>query len=228
MQFSESMMIHSVESFLRAEEVSVVLSLVDAIMSSRPAAELQAAASGKSVHAHAKLDARQVAAVFEPEGRVEIHDLPAAAIETLDAAFFRNIDSIRRVYPSATWPRSWTYVEYASGQLCTEHADGLGAGYNVAACNVLLADGFTGGEFFVDTTGSEQLWLPSENRLGPASTYSNAWFRAIPKTRWTSAPAVGTAMFYGSQLVHGTLPVRSGTARKVLCWIEADSPLGTG
>ena len=225
MQLAETLLVHSVEGFVSPAEAARILAQIDAVKEARGAAATQAGAEGKSVHRHHQLEAREIAAVFEPQGRVEIHDLPQPVVEALDGAFFRNIDRLRRVYPSATWPRAWTYVEYGPGQLCSEHADGVGAGYNVAACNVLLAGGFTGGEFFVDTCGSDQIWLPSDARLGPASTYSNEWFRSIPKTRWTSAPAAGTAMFYGSQLVHGTLPVKSGSTKKVLCWIEADSPL---
>jgi 2OG-Fe(II) oxygenase superfamily len=223
----ETLSPYSIEGFLDAATTARVLAEIQKLLAAAPPDAFQAGAGGRSVHSFSgAFGGTSPAAVFEPAGRIEINVLPEEVRALLDDAFFRRIEDVRRVYPSATWPRGWTYVEYRAGQLCTPHADSASGGRNVAACNVLLDDSFTGGEFFIETCGSQELWMPGEVMLGPWSTYNSEWFRAVPKTRWTTRPARGTAIFYGSQLVHGTQPVTEGVARKVICWLEADTPLG--
>jgi hypothetical protein len=51
---------------------------------------------------------------------------------------------------------------------------------------------------------------------------SSPWFAAMARTRWSAAPASGTALLYGSQLAHGTTPVQSGRSRKFISWLFAD------
>lgn len=223
----ETLLPYSIEGFLDAPAIARVLAGIRQLVEAAPSGALQAGAGGRSVHTFSgALGGTNPAAVFEPAGRIEVNVLPEEIRALLDDAFYRRIEDVRRVYPSATWPRGWTYVEYRAGQLCTPHADSASGGRNVAACNVLLDDGFTGGEFFIETCGSPQLWMPGGAVLGPWSTYNNEWFRAMPKTRWTTRPVKGTAVLYGSQLIHGTQPVIDGVARKVICWIESDVPLG--
>jgi hypothetical protein len=226
----ESFTIHSVEDFLSDSEIRQLLRPIDQLKTARGPRAFMAGEQDGSVH---RLNAfgltgREAARVFSPEGRIEIPlgpELPDVR-DRLDDAFFRRIEDIRRIYPSAVWPRGWTYVEYGPGQHCTAHADGTFSGSQVGACNIRLDDGTVGGEFFVATSGSPELWMergiqPSQPpELIVASAYDNAWLRAVPKTRWLAQPAKGTALFWGSQLLHGTQPVIQGTAKKIIAWIE--------
>lgn len=123
--------------------------------------------------------------------------------------------------------RPWFYVEYNTGQYITAHIDRVAPSptttpRQLAGVSVLLNDDFEGGPFFVETAGSDALW--SEDAVGDltfvheGADLSAPWFTAVPRTRWLTAPAAGTALLYGSQLIHGTLPVTRGTVRKLISW----------
>jgi hypothetical protein len=216
--------IHSLEEFLSDKEIKLILRRVEAFKKTRPLPALQAGAGGKTVHHLPSfgLGGAQAARVFSPQGRIEISlgpELPELR-DLLENAFFRRIEDVRRVYPSAVWPRGWTYVEYGPKQLCTGHADGSFGGSQVGACSVRLDEGTVGGEFYVDTCGSEQLWTDNGELL-LSTLYDNEWFKALPKTRWLAQPARGTALFWGSHLIHGTQPIVRGTSKKIIAWIEA-------
>jgi hypothetical protein len=223
----EGLAIHSLEGFLSKTEIRNALRAVDALKGTRPAGAFDSGADGKSVHHLASfgLDDGQAAKVFEPQGRIEISvgaNLPQV-LEVLESAFFRRIEDIRRVYPSATWSIDWTYVEYGAGQGCTSHADGSFSGTQVGAMSVRLDDGTVGGEFYVETCGSDEIWThePEDPELILPTHYSNEWLSTIPKTRWLSQPARGTALLWGSHLIHGAQPIVKGTAKKFIAWIEA-------
>jgi hypothetical protein len=221
----EALTIHSLEDFLTPKEIALILRRMEAHKQSRPAASLEAGAGGNTVHHLSSfgLSGQQAARVFSPKGRIEVpidgREL-APVRDLLDAAFFRRIEDIRRALPSSTWPRGWTYVEYGPGQLCTSHADGSFAGAQVGACNVRLDNGTVGGEFYVETTGSDELWKGDDDLL-VAGLYDNAWLRKIPKTRWLAQPARGAALLWGSHLLHGAQPVVEGVSKKMICWIES-------
>jgi hypothetical protein len=221
---SEGLTIHSLEQFLAPNEIQQTLRRIQALVRARPRGTFEAGAAGKTVHhLHSfGLSGEQAAGVFSPKGRLEIAlgaELPELK-DLLDHAFFRRIEDIRRIYPSAVWPRGWTYVEYGPGQLCTSHADGSFGGAQVGACNVRLDEGTVGGEFYVETCGSEQLWTGGGELL-VSGLYDNPWLRSLPKTRWLAQPARGTALFWGAHLLHGTQPIIRGRSKKIIAWIEA-------
>lgn len=53
--------------------------------------------------------------------------------------------------------------------------------------------------------------------------HSADWFRTMPRTRWNVRPAPGTALLYGSQVTHGTEPVRAGRERKFINWLISEA-----
>lgn len=223
----EGLAIHSLEGFLTAHEIRKALREVDTLKASRSNGTFQAGFQGNSVHhfERLRLDGTQAAKVFEPKGRTEISisaNLPDV-LELLECAFFRRIEDVRRVYPSATWSVDWTYVEYGPGQQCTSHADGSFSGSQIGAMSVRLDDGTVGGEFYVETCGSEEIWSddPDNPELILPTQYNNDWLAAIPKTRWLSQPARGTAIVWGSHLIHGAQPIVKGVSKKFIAWIQA-------
>jgi len=118
---------------------------------------------------------------------------------------------------------NWTYLEYGPGQQCTSHADGSFSATQAAAIGIRLDDGTVGGEFYVETCGSEEIWThdPDEPTLILPTLYDNGWFASLPKTRWLSQPARGTALLWGAHLIHGAQPIVTGTSKKLTAWIEA-------
>ena len=223
----ESLALSSLEGFLSDREIGRIQRAVDKLRRAHPADAFTAGKKEESVH-HLEsfgLSGREAARVFAPAGRIEI-ELGEALPEVralLDDAFFRRIEDIRRFHASACWPRGWTYVEYGPGQICTTHADGTFDGTQVGACSVRLDDDAVGGEFFIETCGSSEIWMSAagDPELLPSAVYDNAWLRAIPKTRWVAQCRKGTALFWGAQVFHGTHPVIRGAAKKIIAWIEA-------
>ena len=225
MQAGEGLTIHSVEQFLTDAEIATLLQQVEAHRQAHPQRRFAAGENGSSVHhlGSLGLGGAEAARVFAPAGRIEMALAGgglAEARDLLDHAFFRRIEDIRRALPSATWPRGWTYVEYGPGQSCTSHADGSFAGAQVGAASVRLDDGTEGGEFYVETSGSDELWKGDGELILP-SLYDNPWLRRIPKTQWLAQPGRGTALFWGAHLLHGARPVHQGVSKKIICWIEA-------
>lgn len=234
MLLSETLCSFSIENFVTEQEVTRLLAIMGEVMAARSPEEIEAGHDGKSVHRLVReaADPKAAVKIYEPEGRVELK-APPTAIEILENAAFRRIEDIRRPFPSATWPRGWVYVEYGPGQFCTSHADRMIAAADqrvsgtvprqVVGGNVNLNDDYQGGEFYVETCGAPDLWVPSARgpldvEVGPWVAYNNPLFSSIPKTRWATKPAKGTALFYGSQLIHGTQPVREGRVKKFLCF----------
>jgi hypothetical protein len=211
----ETLLTHSIEAMLSPQEVAFVLREMEVVKANMPHAQMQSATSGTSVHARSGTE------LFEPQGRIEINRLPRSVIEVLDAAFYRWIEDIRRAFPDATWPNSWFYCEYAPSQFCASHIDGNRSGSKVSGCTLRLDSDAEGGEFFVETSGSEFIWTQGKQGLEPnaATLFPNDVFNAIPKTRWIAQQSSGTALLYGGHLTHGTLPVRRGVVKKVLAFV---------
>ncbi|MFD6468778.1 hypothetical protein [Streptomyces goshikiensis] len=183
----------------------------------------------------------QAMAVYEPAGRVEIPGIPDAAEKILQAAFARARPALDRVMPSITVCRPWTYVEYGPGQHITSHLDGIAPDplawpRQIAGISVVITQPDAGGDFYVETASDDRLWYrqaPDAAANGYAegmwlahdgADNSAAWFQRMPRTRWSVAPAPGTALLYGSQLAHGTLPVTAGRCAKFISWLAADGP----
>jgi hypothetical protein len=231
---AETTTVHSVEGFLLTQEIAELLTAI----TGSPNHDLTAAAEFQ--HTVPGLSEHEVRAVYEPAGRLERTALPAAAAAILDRATARALPAINRVMPSITSWRPWVYIEYGPGQYITSHVDNIAPDpgqwpRQVAGISVVIDPAVHGGEFYVETTGHPSLWedTVAADLAGyhepvriarDAADNSSDWFRDMTRTRWTVKPPTGTALLYGSQLTHGTLPVVTGTCRKFISWLLADQP----
>ena len=212
---------YSIESFFSDEEVKRVLQSIDTYKASNPG-QLAAGAHGISIHQSPNLTVSEVIQVYEPAGRIDINaqHIPRDVIEIAECAFYLHIEDIRRAYPATHGSFGFTYVEYSVGQYFTPHANGVGADQKVGF-GVTLTDDFEGGEFVVQTCGSNRLWMRNaegELRLGPCHDASSEWFRSLPKTEWVTRPKRGNAIFYGRALTHASKPVTKGCLKKLLAF----------
>lgn len=218
-----SLLPYSIEAFFTEADVARVLRCMDACKASDPG-RLQAGAHGISVHTVYGRPLREVIAIYEPEGRVEINAqrIPREVIDIAECAFYRHIEDIRRAYPAAHGLYGFTYVEYAVGQFFTAHIDG-GVDRQIAGLGVTLTNNFEGGEFIVQTCGSNRLWMTDQSgqaTLAPGHDSSSDWFRSLPKTDWMTRPISGNAVFYGSALTHACRPVTKGVLKKLLAFVR--------
>ncbi len=166
--------------------------------------------------------------------------IPDEAEKLLQEAFHRARPALSRVMPAITACRPWTYVEYGPGQHITSHLDGIAPDplawpRQIAGVSVTITEPESGGAFYVETASSDRLWdtrISRDAEHGYAegmwlardgTDHSASWFAEMPRTRWTVLAAPGTAVLYGSQLAHGTEPVRSGRAEKFISWLFADT-----
>jgi hypothetical protein len=212
---------YSIEQFFTPEEVAAVVESIDAYKAAHPQ-RLQAGAHGITIHQNSNLTPTEIVALFEPAGRLDINSqhLPRDIVEIGECAFYRHIEDIRRAYPAALGPNGFTYVEYTVGQYFTPHADGVGSDQKTGF-GVTLTDDFEGGEFVIQTCGSNRLWVAESGgtlSLGPCHDWSSDWFRTLPKTEWTTRPKKGNAVFYGGALVHASKPVTRGVLKKLLAF----------
>jgi len=219
--FAPALLPYSIEGFFTDDEVAQVLRSIDAYKAANPG-RLQAGAHGISIHQNPNLTVSEVIQVFEPAGRLDINSqhIPRDIVEIAESAFYRHIEDIRRAYPSTHGPFGFTYVEYAVGQYFSPHADGVGTDEKVGF-GITLTDDFEGGEFIVQTCGSNRLWMRDEAgelRLGPCHDSSSEWFRTLPKTEWLTRPKRGNAIFYGGALTHASKPVTRGCLKKLLAF----------
>jgi 2OG-Fe(II) oxygenase superfamily len=210
---------YSVESFFSDDDVRHVLRSIDTYKAANPG-RLQAGAHGISIHQSPNLTLSEVISVYEPAGRLDINaqHIPRDVVDIAECAFYRHIEDIRRAYPATHGPFGFTYVEYTVGQYFTPHADGVGNDQKVGF-GVTLTDDFEGGEFVVQTCGSNRLWAVDTNgrlMLGPGHDASSEWFNSLPKTEWLTRPKRGNAIFYGGALTHGSRPVTKGVLKKLL------------
>jgi hypothetical protein len=220
----ETLGVASVEGFLDARARAEILAEMQLHLATLPERT-------GSVHSVPGLALDDVLAAYEPAGRTEVTELPEAVVATLDAAADRAMPALRRTYGSAVSAGEWIYLEYGAGQYITPHIDyavddgapdGTPDPPHVAGIGVPLNDDYNGGEFFVETSASAELWQDdARDRIVRGADGTSSWFAAIPRTRWTCRPAAGTAITYGSQLTHGTLPVQSGRIRKIIGFLSA-------
>lgn len=230
---SETLMTGSIEEFLNTHETELLTGLMNAFLH-RSGRSIFDEERTSSIHEVLSLASHAVRAAYEPEGRVEVMTIPAEAEVLLQRAFHRAAPAIHRLCPSASVCRPWTYVEYGVGQHITPHVDGIAPDplswpRQIAGISVLIQKADAGGEFFIETASSEAIW----NSVAPADSgyavdmqlahegadETSPWFRAMRKTRWIVDPPVSTALMYGSQLTHGTQPVKVGRARKFISWL---------
>jgi hypothetical protein len=237
---SESLGLFSIETFLTVEEVREILEIIREHSASLSPDELHETERATSVHSVPGVSLTATMAAYEPHGRVEITPLPATVQKILADAVERALPAVQRVFPSARRGAAWTYLEYGKDQHITAHIDhpvelqpdGKGdqnapaaigevqiedEGAHVVGLSILLSDDFEGGEFFVETSSAAELWRddrPEFTREG--ADYTSDWFPGVATTRWRVRPALGTAVLYGTQLIHGTEPVRRGHAKKII------------
>jgi hypothetical protein len=236
---AETVTVGSVEGFLDANLRARLAAIMEAFMDGT-ARSRYGTARATSIHEIPGRTAEQTMASYEPAGRVEVTQLPAAAEKALQEAFDRARPAVSRVMPSVTGCRPWTYVEYGPGQFITGHIDGIAPDpltwpRQISGISVVLTAAESGGDFYVETTSSEQPWGsgPADcPRHGYAdgmwlardgADHSADWFVRVPRTRWTARPTAGTALLYGSQLTHGTEPVTRGRVAKFISWLVADT-----
>lgn len=235
---AETVGVGSIENFLSADSRAQLAGLMDDFLIAEDAARFDANRR-TSIHEIPGKSTEQAMAIYEPTGRIEIPTIPEAAEELLDDAFEHARSALSRVMPSITMCRPWTYVEYGVGQHITSHLDGIAPNplswpRQIAGISVVIAQADAGGDFFVETTSSHRLWngqAPDATAHGYAegmwlahdgADNSANWFHQMPRTRWSVAPAPGTALLYGSQLAHGTLPVTVGKVAKFISWLVAE------
>jgi len=236
---AETVTIGSVEGFLGAEERSRLATVMGAFLATEPGNRF---GDGRttSIHEVPGQSHQQAMAVYEPAGRVEVPQIPAEAEKLLQDAFGRARPALSRVMPSITACRPWTYVEYGPGQHITGHLDGIAPDplawpRQIAGISVVISEAEDGGAFYVESSSSDRLWnirLDEATRHGYAdgmwlardgADHSAGWFAQMPRTRWSVTPAPGTALLYGSQLIHGTEPVTCGRVAKFISWLIASS-----
>ncbi|MBI3685831.1 MAG: hypothetical protein HY241_00580 [Actinobacteria bacterium] len=234
---AESLAIHSVEGFLTPDEVANLTDVMDELLGAR-GPETYGAGRTATMHEVPGLRPEEAMAVYEPDGRVEVSELPGSAETLLQKAASRAMPTIAWVLPSVTSLRPWTYVEYGPGQHITPHADGIALDpmswpRQIAGISVVVETAACGGGFYVETTSDERIWSPQRDTAeagyeagmriaNDGADNSSKWFRELRRTRWTVNPGVGCAIIYGSQLVHGTDPVGEGRARKFISWFVAE------
>lgn len=229
---AETLSIRTVEGFLTPSEIERLNRVMDDTLGSL-GRDRYGAARHTTIHEIPGHSPAQAQEVYEPAGRIEMTEIPHEATALLDQALKHHMAAITRTLPSVTGHRPWIYLEYGAGQYITPHADGIapdpcGWPRQIAAATVTLTDLHdTGGAFYVETTGSDAAWsteaAPTESGYAPGMRFvhdgtdmSSSWFHTMPRTRWSVASAPGTLVVFGSQLVHGTEPVRTGRVRKFL------------
>lgn len=239
---AETLAVHSVEGFLTTEEIHELRTAMGNLLT-RDGTDPYDTHRSATMHAIPGHTPAQAMAVYEPAGRVEITDLPGEVVTILCEATERAMPAIRRVMPSITTSRPWTYIEYGPDQHITAHVDGIAPDpyswpRQIAGISVVIDPAASGGDFYIETTGSHTLWTthnadgqdsyaPAMSLAHDGADHSSPWFTAMPRTRWAVNPGPGTALLYGSQLTHGTQPVRQGRARKFISWLIAEHPQPT-
>ncbi|MFH8609709.1 hypothetical protein ACH4D5_19740 [Streptomyces sp. NPDC018029] len=209
---SETLVLQTVEDFLSQDELTHLRKIMNA-----------------------ELDATG----WTPRHQAEVLAAPPAAQYILQHATSRALPAIRRAMPSIAAAAPWAYTELAVGQEVPTHLDGIPdpgtAPRRLGRIGVTLDDAEAGGEFYIETTSSPGIWTgehlgraegflpdtPLSRSLphapGPdvhAHDAAPDWLTSADRTRWITDAVAGTAVFYGSQVIHGVRPVRVGHLRK--------------
>lgn len=226
MNITETLSCYSMENLISEKDIKVILLSIDKLKKSICPEFLDCRTRNKSVHSVQNLNHAQTVAVYEPYGRIEIDRLPKVITDVMHSAFESRFDDIRRAFPSARCAGSWIYVEYGLGQYITPHIDlsnneEQSNCQKVAGVSVQLNEDFSGGELYIETSGESRLWDKKSDglKIADGADFHTEWFRSLSRTKWTSSPKIGTAFFYGSQLIHGTNPVLSGKVKKIIGFI---------
>ncbi|WP_074594399.1 hypothetical protein [Bacillus cereus] len=224
MNLVEMQGIHSVEGFLLDEELKTITQEIDSVLKMNGASLYRAGMNGNTVHSIPGYDVKEVVDIYEPNGRIEIVDLPEKVLDLLDKAFYRSLDNIKVGYPSVKKPDCWIYFEYGRDEYITPHVDyphneSRPDNLKVTGINILLNEDFFGGEFYVETCGSKEIWENNGEKLKNGLNWGSEWFKNLPTTRWTCQQEKGTAIFYGTNVIHGTHAVKSGRTKKIVGFV---------
>ncbi|UGY94907.1 hypothetical protein [Streptomyces gobiensis] len=209
---SETLVLQTVEDFLTTDELAQLRKIMD--------------------------DERH-AAGWAPRFQAEVMAAPAMAEEILQHATERALPAIRRAMPSIKAAAPWGYTELTAGHRVPTHLDGIpdpgAVPHRLGRIGVVLEEADRGGEFYVESTSSDDVWtgelvgeaegflpgtalthrLPHAPKPGVHPHESEpAWLGAARRTRWITDAGAGTAVAYGAQVIHGVLPVRSGRLGK--------------
>lgn len=234
---AETLGVGSIEQFVTADEVVELLHIMAPVLI-ETGAEKFGETRTESIHEIPGRTATEAMDFYEPAGRIEIPAIPADAEQILQNAFKRAHGGVKRLMPSITACRPWTYVEYGPGQYITPHLDGIAPDpfswpRQIAGISIVISRPQSGGDFYVESTSDARLWsqqchsettgyVPGTWLAHDGADASSDWFRSMPRTRWNVDPASGTALLYGSQLSHGTEPVIQGRGRKFISWLVAE------
>jgi hypothetical protein len=218
----ETRLIHSVESLLTWRQAADIVRSTRAALAGRET-EFEVGSRGRSVHEIEGVPLATVTDTYEPCGRIEYDELGRDVTGLLDEAVRRRLDDIRIAFPSVTRASGWFYVEYGPGQFVTPHVDypvddDFPDHVKYAAIGVVLHEPDAGGEFFVETAGSQEPWACG--RVRPGANMHSGWFAGMRRTRWRTSSRVGDALCWGTQVTHGTEPVLRGRAAKVIALLH--------
>lgn len=214
----ETSMIHSVEDFLLQEELFIIRSEITSALAGQ-ISKYDVRNRNRSVHELPDLSREEVVKVYEPNGRIELDEVPDIVREIVSNAVQRRLPDICRAFPSVTYSQDWFYVEYGPSQYITPHVDypiddDCPERSKYAVISVILWQCQKGGGFFVETCGNPGLWKGDSVLEG--ANFHSEWFRSLRRTRWETHPQEGDALCWGTQVIHGTLPVAEGKQGKLL------------
>lgn len=225
---AETLIVSSVEQLLTIEESDFVVSRLTALIQSAPPQTFEAARGERSIHGIDGLSTAEVVSVYEPNGRLEVPSVPPEVTALVNRAIERRLIDIQRLVPSVRSIDEWTYVEYRTGEYVSPHVDYAENNDcpdrpKVVGIGIQLNDDMAGGEFFVETTAAPELWnlTGPDAEINQVANNHSPWFRALPRTQWRTRAAKGSALLYGTRVVHGTLPVTQGVSRKLIGWLLA-------
>ncbi|WP_280344421.1 hypothetical protein [Nocardia abscessus] len=212
--------IHSVEQACKSPEAAELLYLMEDFVGASREMYVAGGRRSVSVHEIPGHTGREAAAIYEPRGRVECTEIPQAVEDILNGIFDRNLSSIQYVYPDAVRNNGWFYVEYGVGQFVNPHVDYHGRIGDpwpgvLATVSLSLRNADVGGLFFAEPSADSSVWEPPR-RARRGLDWSTPSFRDQRRVRWTAQHEPGDMLIWGSQVVHGTVPVQEGRSCKFL------------
>ena len=210
----ETLSIHSIENFISSDDTNNLLLICKKELS-------EYKGEFNTVHPSDEFSKDEAVKIYEPNGRSELGTLSPDIYKILDMAIHRNLPSIQTIFPNVKRVLPWNYVEYNSNQYCTSHVDYIDKTelneIIYAGIGVMLQCPDEGGELYVETCGSPDFILNDE--VAPNLNYSNNEFINMPRSKWTVNQPIGTAILYGTQIIHGTNPVKKGKCCKLISWL---------
>jgi hypothetical protein len=222
---SSGQIIHSVEQSCTPQEAAELIHLMQTVIEASNGIYVVGGRRDVSVHEIPGHTAREAAALYEPNGRIECTELPPEAEKILEGIFSRNLPSIRYAFPEAVRNNGWFYAEYGIGQFVNPHVDYHGRIGDpwpgvLATVSLSVRNADADGRFFVESSGDGSVW--EEPRIARRGLdWSTPSFRDQRRVRWVAQHEPGDMLIWGSQVIHGTTPVRAGRSCKFLTQLLA-------